>query len=131
GVASVDRGHALGKQASVSTPRSRRGLWPRLPPLRSAHRYRQHRHTHSIAPCECSRRESHWDTSARVSGPHIALDERHLSSVLAEFVRYYSQDRPHRTLALQPPEMRLRPVTGLIRSRAILNGLHHAYERTP
>ena len=59
----------------------------------------------------------------------IVLDEQHLRSVLAEFVRYYNEDRPHRTLGLQTPEAKLRPVTGPIRSRPVLNGLHHVYER--
>ena len=59
----------------------------------------------------------------------IVLDEWHLSSVLREFVTYYNQDRPHRTLDLQMPETRPRPVTGAIRSRPVLNGLHHVYER--
>jgi transposase InsO family protein len=59
----------------------------------------------------------------------IVSDERHLVSVLDEFVHYYNQERAHRTLALQTPEMRPRPATGPIRSRAVLNGLHHAYER--
>jgi transposase InsO family protein len=59
----------------------------------------------------------------------IVLDEQHLRSVLAEFVRYYNQDRPHRTLGLQAPEPKLRPMTGPIRSRPVLNGLHHVYER--
>ena len=59
----------------------------------------------------------------------IVLDERHLASVLTEFVRYYNQERPHRTLGLQTPEWRPRPKTGPIRSRPVLNGLHHAYER--
>ena len=59
----------------------------------------------------------------------IVVDEQHLASVLSEFVRYYNQDRPHRTLGLQTPEARLRPVTGPIRSRRVLNGLHHVYER--
>ena len=59
----------------------------------------------------------------------IVLNEQHLSSVLTEFVRYYNQDRPHRTLRLQTPEVKRRPVTGPIRSRPVLNGLHHAYER--
>ena len=59
----------------------------------------------------------------------IVLDEQHLRSVLAEFVRYYNQDRPHRTLGLQAPEPKLRPRTGPIRSRPVLNGLHHVYER--
>jgi transposase InsO family protein len=59
----------------------------------------------------------------------IVLDERHLVSVLTEFVRYYNRNRPHRSLGLQTPETRLRPVTGPIRSRPVLNGLHHVYER--
>ena len=59
----------------------------------------------------------------------IVLEEQHLTWVLAEFVRYYNEERPHRTLGLQTPELRLRPVTGPIRSRPVLNGLHHVYER--
>jgi transposase InsO family protein len=59
----------------------------------------------------------------------IALDERHLSVVLREFVTYYNQDRPHRTLGLQTPEAKPRPVTGAVRFRPVLNGLRHAYER--
>jgi transposase InsO family protein len=59
----------------------------------------------------------------------MVLDEQHLASVLAEFVRCYNQDRPHRTLGLQPPELRLRSTDGPIRSRPVLNGLHHIYER--
>src|SRR5881227_812455 len=47
----------------------------------------------------------------------IVLDERHLLSALTEFVRYYNQERPHRTLGLQTPEAKARPVTGPIRSR--------------
>lgn len=41
----------------------------------------------------------------------IVLDEQHLRSVLAEFVRYYNEDRLHRTLGLQTPEAKLRPTT--------------------
>jgi transposase InsO family protein len=59
----------------------------------------------------------------------IVLDEQHLASVLSEFVRYYNQERPHRTLGLETPEGKQRPVTGPIRSRRVLNGLHHVYER--
>jgi transposase InsO family protein len=50
-------------------------------------------------------------------------------SVLREFVTYYNSERPHRTLGLQMPKLRPRPVTGPIRSRPVLNGLHHVYER--
>ena len=59
----------------------------------------------------------------------IILDEQHLRSVLVEFVQHYNDDRPHRTLGLQTPEVRPRPTTGPIRSRPVLNGLHHVYER--
>ena len=59
----------------------------------------------------------------------VVLDEQHLRSVLAEFVRYYNEDRPHRTLGLQTPEAKLRPMTGPIRSRPVLNGLDRVYER--
>ena len=59
----------------------------------------------------------------------IVLDEQHLTSVLAEFVRYYNAQRPHRTLGLQTPELRALPTTGPIRSRPVLSGLHHVYER--
>jgi transposase InsO family protein len=59
----------------------------------------------------------------------VILDERHLSSVLRDFVAYYNRERPHRTLGLQMPEPRPRPVTGTIGSWPVLNGLHHVYER--
>jgi transposase InsO family protein len=59
----------------------------------------------------------------------IVLDEQHLASMLSEFVRHYNQDRPHRTLGLQTPEPRPHPMSGPIRSRPVLSGLHYAYER--
>jgi len=59
----------------------------------------------------------------------IVLDEHHLSLILREFVAYYNQDRPHRTLGLQTPDPRPRPATGPIYARPVLSGLHHAYER--
>jgi len=59
----------------------------------------------------------------------IVLDERHLRTVLTEFVQYYNQEHPHRTLRLQTPQLKLRPTIGKVRSRPVLNGLHHVYER--
>ena len=59
----------------------------------------------------------------------IVTNEQHLASVLAEFVQYYNADRPHRTLGLQAPERKPRLITGPVRSRSVLNGLHHVYER--
>jgi transposase InsO family protein len=58
----------------------------------------------------------------------IVLNEQHLMAVLREFVAYYNQERPHRTLGLQTPEPSLRPVTGPIQSRPVMSGLHHVYE---
>jgi hypothetical protein len=59
----------------------------------------------------------------------IVVDEQHLRSVLTEFVQYYNDERPHRTLGLQAPQLEVRPTTGTVRSRPVLNGLHHIYER--
>jgi transposase InsO family protein len=59
----------------------------------------------------------------------IVIDEHHLLCVLREFVAYYNSERPHRTLGLQTRELRPRPTTGPIRSRPVLHGLHHVYER--
>ena len=59
----------------------------------------------------------------------IIAGERHLSTVLAEFVAYYNHDRPHRTLGLETPVTSARLFSGEVRSRPILGGLHHAYER--
>jgi Integrase core domain len=59
----------------------------------------------------------------------LPLSERHVRSVLAEFVAYYNQDRPHRSLGLETPVARRRPVDGEVVSRPVLGGLHHLYER--
>ena len=59
----------------------------------------------------------------------IVLNERHLRSILAEFVRYYNEERPHRGLGLETPTPATRPAAGPIRSRRVVGGLHHAYER--
>ena len=59
----------------------------------------------------------------------IILDEQHLRSVLTEFIGYYNLERPHRTLGLETPVPVLRGVGGAVRSRPVLGGLHHVYER--
>ena len=59
----------------------------------------------------------------------IILDEQHLRSVVAEFVQYYNLDRPHRTLCLETPVPTWRAADGPVRSRPVLGGLHHVYER--
>ena len=47
----------------------------------------------------------------------------------AEFAAYYNRERPHRTLALETPTPAVRGAAGPIRSRPVLGGLHHIYER--
>ena len=59
----------------------------------------------------------------------IILDEQHLRSVLAEFVEYYNLNRSHRILSLPTPVQVPRAVEGPVRSRPVLGGLHHVYER--
>jgi transposase InsO family protein len=59
----------------------------------------------------------------------LPLSERHVRSVLAEFVDYYNQDRPHRSLGLETPVPSHRQVDGEVVSRPVLGGLHHVYER--
>ena len=60
----------------------------------------------------------------------IPLGERHLRSVLREYVDYYNATRPHRTLELEPPAGP-RPVQshGRVVAHPVLSGLHHRYER--
>jgi len=59
----------------------------------------------------------------------IVLNEEHLRAVLREYTTYYNTARPHRSLGLQPPLPDERNLTGPIRTRPVLGGLHHAYER--
>ncbi|MQC17379.1 MAG: transposase [Chloroflexi bacterium] len=50
--------------------------------------------------------------------------------MLREYVDYYNAARPHRTLALEPPQGS-RPVQrdGKVVSIPVLGGIHHRYER--
>jgi len=59
----------------------------------------------------------------------IVLNEAHLRAVLTEFGRFYNQERPHRTLSLETPTPMVRARAGPVRSRPVLGGLHHVYER--
>jgi transposase InsO family protein len=59
----------------------------------------------------------------------IVLNESHLLTLLTEFLHYYNHDRPHRRLDLQTPVPSLPKSHGVVVSRAILGGLHHAYGR--
>lgn len=64
----------------------------------------------------------------------IVINERHLRSVLREYMAHYNDARPHRTLGLVtptgPPPRVARPQTGRVIARPVLGGLHHEYEWT-
>ncbi len=62
-------------------------------------------------------------------GHILPLSERHVRSLLAEFMAYYNRDRPHRSLGLETPVARRRPVYVEVVSRPVQGGLHHVHER--
>ena len=60
----------------------------------------------------------------------IILNERHLRWVLNEFVRYYNQRRPHRSLNLHVPDgPRVYSQAGKVACRQVLGGLINDYYR--
>ena len=59
----------------------------------------------------------------------IVLGEAHLRRILKSYARYYNGVRTHRSLNKDAPVSRSVQRTGVIRSRAILGGLHHYYSR--
>ena len=59
----------------------------------------------------------------------IVLNDRHLRKILAEFVAYYNEERPHRTLGLDTPRQKPRKDWGSIVRKPVLGGLHHIYAR--
>jgi putative transposase len=60
----------------------------------------------------------------------IAVNERHLKRLLADYICYYHDDRTHLGLRKQTPGGRLRSAgQGCILSHPRLGGLHHRYER--
>jgi len=60
----------------------------------------------------------------------IAVDERHLKRLLAEYIRYYHEDRTHLGLGKGTPDGRTRTIaSGHVLSHPRLGGLHHRYDR--
>jgi hypothetical protein len=59
----------------------------------------------------------------------IVLAEMHLRQILQSYADYYNGVRTHRSLNKDAPTSRPVQRTGVIRSRAILRGLHHHYAR--
>ena len=59
----------------------------------------------------------------------IVLGEAHLRRILKSYTKYYNRVRTHRSLTKDAPVSRPVQRTGVIKSRAILGGLHHRYAR--
>ena len=59
----------------------------------------------------------------------VVLGEAHLRRILRAYARYYNDIRTHRSLDKDAPVSRPVQRTGIIRSHAILAGLHHHYVR--
>ena len=62
----------------------------------------------------------------------IVLNERHLKRLMAEYIRYYDDDRTHLGLAKQTPTGRVAAQVMPIGNRVVamprLGGLHHRYD---
>jgi hypothetical protein len=59
----------------------------------------------------------------------IVLGEAHLRRILKSYALYYNETRTHLALGKDAPVSRPVQRVGVIRSRAILGGLHHHYVR--
>ncbi len=59
----------------------------------------------------------------------IVLGEANLRRILKSYARYYNETRTHLALDKDAPVSRPVQRTGVIRSLAILGGLHHHYGR--
>jgi hypothetical protein len=62
----------------------------------------------------------------------LILGRRHLESVLRLYTTHYNRERPHRALALHPPQPGpaiTRPNTGRIERSDLIGGLIHEYRR--
>jgi transposase InsO family protein len=59
----------------------------------------------------------------------IVLEETHLRRILRSYACYYNGIRTHRSLNKDSPVSRPVQRTGIIRSHALLGGLHHYYAR--
>jgi hypothetical protein len=59
----------------------------------------------------------------------IVLGEEQLRRILRAYARYYNDVRTHWSLDKDAPLSRRVQRTGIVRSHAILGGLHHHYVR--
>ncbi|MBN1135362.1 MAG: transposase, partial [Anaerolineae bacterium] len=62
----------------------------------------------------------------------LIMHSRHLHHVVREYVDYYNYARPHQGIGQRLPAQFPRtysPSSGLITTKPVLGGLHHAYSR--
>ena len=59
----------------------------------------------------------------------IVLGEAHLRRILRSYARYYNEIRTHRSLHKDAPVSRAIQRIGIVKSHAVLGGLHHHYVR--
>jgi transposase InsO family protein len=59
----------------------------------------------------------------------IVLGEAHLRRIVKSYAHYYNGVRTHRSLNKDAPVSRPVQWAGIMKSRAILGGLHHHYVR--
>lgn len=85
------------------------------------------------APKANARAERFVGTLRRECLDHAFIfNERHLQKIVDEFVVYYNQQRPHRSLAHRPPcpvSVSTDPPHGSVIAESVLGGLHHVYRR--
>jgi transposase InsO family protein len=62
----------------------------------------------------------------------LIFGHQHLQRTVSEYIDYYNQWRPHRSLGQRAPCSKLRKLpeasTGKITTTPILSGLHHVYQ---
>jgi transposase InsO family protein len=64
----------------------------------------------------------------------FVFNERHLQKTVDEFIQYYNEHRPHRSLNQRPPRPAVTPIptgppTAEVIAEPVLGGLHHVYRR--